>query len=137
MKKLIASILTAGLALSLMACGAKSEKNKNHKGEVIVSEVQTEPSHGLDGEYKATDTEEYFKIYDLTDSGFKVEFYHFEEGLLEKFDYEMEFDNAEKTIASEKGSVDDNGGWEYAFAISGDTIKVTWQQNEQLYKRAS
>lgn len=137
MKKLIASILTAGLALSLMACGAKSDKNKNHKGEVIVSEVQTEPSHGLDGEYKATDTEEYFKIYDLTDSGFKVEFYHFEEGLLEKFDYEMEFDNAEKTIASEKGSVDDNGGWEYTFAISGDTIKVTWQQNEQLYKRAS
>ena len=64
-----------------------------------------------------------------------VEFYHFEEGLLEKFDYEMEFDNADKTVASEKGSVDDNGGWEYTFYLGGDTITVTWQQSTQVYTR--
>ena len=49
----------------------------------------------------------------------------------------MEFDNAEKTVASEKGTTEDNGGWEYIFAFGGDTITVNWQGNAQLYKRVS
>ena len=66
-----------------------------------------------------------------------VEFYHFEEGLLEKFDYEMEFDNADKTVASEKGSIDDNGGWEYTFYMGDGAITVTWQQSSQVYTRVT
>jgi hypothetical protein len=146
MRKILATILAAGMCLSLAACGKEPEKGVgNNVGNSVSASIMTdqnagpEPSqqHGLEGEYKSNDTEEHFKIYNLTDTGFFVEFYHFEEGLLEKFDYEMEFDNADKTVASEKGSIDDNGGWEYAFYIGDGAITVAWQQNSQIYTRVT
>ena len=140
MKRLLATLLAAGMVLSLAACGKEPEQSgeNNVSGSILTEqsgESQPSQQQSLEGEYKSNDTEEHFKIYNLTDTGFMVEFYHFEEGLLEKFDYEMEFDNADKTVASEKGSVDDNGGWEYTFYLGGDTITVTWQQSTQVYTR--
>ena len=140
MRKILATILAAGMVLSLASCGKEPEQSgeNNVSGSILTEqsgESQPSQQQSLEGEYKSNDTEEHFKIYNLTDTGFMVEFYHFEEGLLEKFDYEMEFDNADKTVASEKGSVDDNGGWEYTFYLGGDTITVTWQQSSQVYTR--
>ena len=144
MKKLLATVLAACVVMSLAACGKEPEQSNKiqDNGQAVqgsgqdaqVLEAQ-QVSRGWEGEYLSNDTEEHFKIFNVTDTGFMVEFYHFEEGLLEKFDYEMEFDNAEKTVASEKGTLDDNGGWEYSFAFSGDTITVTWQQYSQAYTR--
>ena len=139
MKRLLATILTAGMILSLASCGSKEPEESKGKTAAEPAAVVTEAQskQGWEGNYQSSDTEEHFKIYDVTDTGFKVEFYHFEEGLIEKFDYDMEFDNAEKTVASEKGTTEDNGGWEYIFAFGGDTITVNWQGNAQLYKRVS
>lgn len=142
MRKILATILAAGMVLSLASCGKEPEQSgKNNASGSILTEQSGEPQpsqqQGLEGEYKSNDTEEHFKIYNLTDTGFLVEFYHFEEGLLEKFDYEMEFDNADKTVASEKGSIDDNGGWEYTFYMGDGAITVTWQQSSQVYTRVT
>ena len=139
MKRLLATILLAGMVLSLASCGSKEpeESKKEIAAEPTAVVTEAQKNQGWEGSYQTSDTEEHFTIYDVTDTGFKVEFYHLEEGLIEKFDYEMEFDNAEKTVASEKGTTEDNGGWEYIFAFGGDTITVNWQGNAQLYKRVS
>ena len=142
MRKILATILAAGMVLSLASCGKESEQSGeiNASGSILTEqsgEPQPSQQQSLEGEYKSNDTEEHFKIYNLTDTGFLVEFYHFEEGLLEKFDYEMEFDNADKTVASEKGSIDDNGGWEYTFYMGNGAITVTWQQSSQVYTRVT
>ena len=142
MRKILATILAAGMVLSLASCGKEPEQSgeNNVSGSILTEqsgESQPSQQQSLEGEYKSNDTEEHFKIYNLTDTGFMVEFYHFEEGLLEKFDYEMEFDNADKTVASEKGSVDDNGGWEYTFYMGDGAITVTWQQSSQVYTRVT
>ena len=144
MKRLLATLLAAGMVLSLAACGKEPDQDVQNdvsgSGGILTEQsVEPQPSQqlGPEGEYKSNDTEEHFKIYNLTDTGFMVEFYHFEEGLLEKFDYEMEFDNADKTVASEKGSIDDNGGWEYTFYMGDGAITVTWQQSSQVYTRVT
>lgn len=142
MRKILATILAAGMVLSLASCGKEPEQSgeNNVSGSILTEqsgESQPSQQQSLEGEYKSNDTEEHFKIYNLTDTGFLVEFYHFEEGLLEKFDYEMEFDNADKTVASEKGSIDDNGGWEYTFYMGDGAITVTWQQSSQVYTRVT
>jgi len=144
MRKILATILAAGMVLSLASCGKEPEQSVQNdvsvSGSILTEqsgESQPSQQQSLEGEYKSNDTEEHFKIYNLTDTGFLVEFYHFEEGLLEKFDYEMEFDNADKTVASEKGSIDDNGGWEYTFYMGDGAITVTWQQNSQIYTRVT
>lgn len=136
MKRLLAAILAAGLGLSLAACGKDPEPvvEKNTEDTTVVATSETKPQ-GWEGSYQSSDTEEHFTIYDVTDKGFKVEFYHFEEGLLEKFDYDMEYDNEDRTLASQIGSADDNGGWEYCFAFGGSRITVTWQGNMQTYNR--
>lgn len=142
MRKILATILAAGMVLSLASCGKEPEQSGeiNAGGSILTEqsgESQPSQQQSLEGEYKSNDTEEHFKIYNLTDTGFLVEFYHFEEGLLEKFDYEMEFDNTDKTVASEKGSIDDNGGWEYTFYMGDGAITVTWQQSSQVYTRVT
>ena len=142
MRKILATILAAGMVLSLASCGKEPEQSgeNNVSGSILTEqsgESQPSQQQSLEGEYKSNDTEEHFKIYNLTDTGFLVEFYHFEEGLLEKFDYEMEFDNADKTVASEKGSIDDNGGCEYIFYMGDGAITVTWQQSSQVYTRVT
>lgn len=135
MKKVLAILLTAGLGLSLAACGKEPEPVIEKTTEdTTVTVTETKPQ-GWEGSYQSSDTEEHFTIYDVTDKGFKVEFYHYEEGLLEKFDYDMEYDNEDRTLASQIGSADDNGGWEYCFAFGGPRITVTWQGNMQTYNR--
>lgn len=136
MKKVLALLLTAGMILSFTACGKESEQTKEKKKtESATQSEQTVTDTGFEGNWKATDSDESIRIYDLTDKGFKCEFNHMEEGQIENFNYEMEFDNDEKTVASEKGSIDDNGGWEYSFKLEGGMIKVSWQGNEQYYTR--
>ena len=138
MKKLLATLLAAGMVLVMTSCGKESEPAKEEtQSEPVVTVTETQAAQGWEGSYEAADSEEHFKIYDVTDTGFKVEFYHYEEGIIERFDYEMEYDNAEKTMASEIGNADDNGGWEYKFAFGGDSITVSWQSNVMLYKRVS
>lgn len=135
MKKVLAILLAASLGLSLAACGKEPEPVIEKTTEdTTVTVTETKPQ-GWEGSYQSSDTEEHFTIYDVTDKGFKVEFYHYEEGLLEKFDYDMEYDNEDRTLASQIGSADDNGGWEYCFAFGGPRITVTWQGNMQTYNR--
>ena len=126
------------MVLAMTSCGKEPEPTKEEtQSETVVTVTETQAAQGWEGSYEAADSEEHFKIYDVTDTGFKVEFYHYEEGIIERFDYEMEYDNAEKTMASEIGNADDNGGWEYKFAFGGDSITVSWQSNVMLYKRVS
>ena len=135
MKRILAILLMLALALSLAACGKEPEPVIEKTTEdTTVTATETKPQ-GWEGSYQSSDTEEHFTIYDVTDKGFKVEFYHYEEGLLEKFDYDMEYDNEDRTLASQIGSADDNGGWEYCFAFGGPRITVTWQGNMQTYNR--
>ena len=135
MKKILAILLAAGMIMSLAACGKEPEPVIEKTTEdTTVTVTETKPQ-GWEGSYQSSDTEEHFTIYDVTDKGFKVEFYHYEEGLLEKFDYDMEYDNEDRTLASQIGSADDNGGWEYCFAFGGPRITVTWQGNMQTYNR--
>lgn len=135
MKKVLALLLTAGTILSFVSCGKEPEQTKEKKKTESSTQSEQTVDQGWEGSWKATDSDENFKIYDLTDKGFKCEFYHVEEGQIEKFDYEMEFDDDNKTVASEKGSADDNGGWEYTFTMDGGKIKVTWQNSDQYYTR--
>ena len=58
-----------------------------------------------------------------------------EEGQIEEFIYKMEFDNPEKTVASEIGTAQDHGGWEYTFTFNGDTILVQSKLPDQIFKR--
>ncbi len=135
MKKVLALLLTAGIIMSFASCGKEPEQTKEKKKTESSTQSEQTVDQGWEGSWKATDSDENFKIYDLTDKGFKCEFYHVEEGQIEKFDYEMEFDDDNKTVASEKGSADDNGGWEYIFTMDGGKIKVTWQNSDQYYTR--
>ena len=138
MKKLLATLLAAGMVLAMTSCGKEPETTKEEpQTQPDVTVTETQVSQGWEGSYEAADSEEHFRIYDVTDNGFKVEFYHYEEDRIERFDYEFEYDNAEKTMASEIGSADDKGGWEYRFAFGGDSITVSWQSNVMLYKRVS
>jgi len=134
MKRILATILTAGLVISFTACGKEPEQSKDRPDETTAQVTETK-QEGWEGSYQASDTEEHFRIYDVTDKGFKVEFYHYEEGLIEKFDYEMEYDDENRVLASQVGTADDNGGWEYCFAFGGSRITVTWQGNRQTYNR--
>ena len=124
------------MALSIASCGKEPEKTEETTAVPTTTAAETKPQ-GWEGSYQADDTEEHFTIYDVTDKGFKVEFYHFEEGLIERFEYDMEYDDDTKALASQVGTADDNGGWEYCFAFGGDTITVNWQGNSQLYNRVS
>lgn len=122
------------MALSVASCGQEPEKTDETTAVPTTTAAETKPQ-GWEGSYQADDTEEHFTIYDVTDKGFKVEFYHFEEGLIERFEYDMEYDDETKALASQVGTMEENGGWEYCFAFGGSRITVTWQGNMQTYNR--
>lgn len=147
MKRLIALTLIAGALFTCAACEgntaqsiAASEAETTSAEVTAVTENETEAAASIatngnwEGRWEA-ETGEYFEIYDVTETSFKCRFFHYEEGQIEQFDYDMEFDNDTRTVASETGSADDHGGWEYAFALEGYTITVTWQENEQKYAK--
>ena len=134
MKRLLAIMLACGMALYVASCGKEPEKTDETTAVPTTTAAETKPQ-GWEGSYQADDTEEHFTIYDVTDKGFKVEFYHFEEGLIERFEYDMEYDDETKALASQVGTMEENGGWEYCFAFGGSRITVTWQGNSQTYNR--
>ena len=152
MKRLTALTLTAAILFTMTACGNKPEPsaevpvasttvNETTEAETVPEtsiEESVDPVETPDwaGAWQATDTEEHFEITDVTDEGFKLTFWHFEEGQIEEFIYKMEFDNNEKTIASEIGTAKDHGGWEYTFTFKGDTILVQSKLPDQIFKRA-
>ena len=152
MKRLTALTLTAAILFTMTACGNKPEPSAEDPVAVTTdnetTEAETVPETSIEetmdpvetpdwaGAWQATDTEEHFEITDVTDEGFKLTFWHFEEGQIEEFIYKMEFDNNEKTIASEIGTAQDHGGWEYTFTFKGDTILVQSKLPDQIYKRA-
>ena len=77
------------------------------------------------------------EIYEVSETGLKVHFYHEEEGDIALFDYEMEFDDEEKTVASQPGDADANGGWEYTFILGSGQMTVKDKHSDHIYYRAN
>ena len=154
MKKIIAATLTAALLLTAASCGSKpQETSEITAATTVVVETETSATEATsettaeetttapveipawEGSWQATDTEEHFEISNVTADGFKVVFWHYEEGQIEEFIYKMEFDNEDRTIASEIGTGKDHGGWEYTFNLNGDTILVQSKLPDQTFLR--
>ena len=153
MKRLIAATLTAALLLMATSCGSKPQETSETTLATVVVETETSATEessettveettapveipAWEGSWQATDTEEHFEISNVTAEGFKVVFWHYEEGQIEEFIYKMEFDNEERTIASEIGTGKDHGGWEYTFNFNGDSILVQSKLPDQTFQRA-
>ena len=154
MKKLLAATLTASLLLMATSCGSKpQETSETTAATTVVVETETSATEApvettveettapveipaWEGAWQATDTEEHFEISNVTADGFKLVFWHYEEGQIEEFIYKMEFDNEDRTIASEIGTGKDHGGWEYTFNLNGDTILVQSKLPDQTFQRA-
>ena len=153
MKKIIAASLTASLLLMATSCGSKPQETSETTLATVVVETETSATEessettveettapveipAWDGSWQATDTEEHFEISNVTADGFKVVFWHYEEGQIEEFIYKMEFDNEDRTVASEIGTGKDHGGWEYTFNFNGDSILVLSKLPDQTFQRA-
>lgn len=152
MRKIIAASLTAVMLFAMTACSKEPKQTTEAPtattaAATAATEAETEAAEttlddvyyappAWEGYWKATDSDENFEISGVTDDGFKMVYFHYEEGTIEQFNYDIEFDNPEKTIASEIGSANDHGGWEYTFNFQGDTILVQFKTQEQVYTRA-
>ena len=154
MKKLLAATLSVLLLLMATSCGSKpQETSETTAATTVVVETETSATEtpvettveettapveipAWEGAWQATDTEEHFEISNVTADGFKVVFWHYEEGQIEEFIYKMEFDNEDRTVASEIGTGKDHGGWEYTFNLNGDTILVQSKLPDQTFQRA-
>lgn len=147
MRKIVVTTIVAAVVLSCASCGNEPVQSIDATAsETTVTEVSATAAEteittaastkeaGWEGKWTA-DTGEYFEIYDVTEEGFKCRFCHYEEGQLELFDYDMEFDDEQQTTASEVGTEEDNGGWEYVFVLEGSSITVKWQGQELKYTR--
>ena len=152
MKKIIAATLTATLLLTAASCGSKPQETSETTVATTVVETETSATEApaettaeettapveipaWEGAWQATDTEEHFEISSVTADGFKVVFWHYEEGQIEEFIYKMEFDNEDRPIASEIGTGKDHGGWEYTFNLNGDSILVQSKLPDQTFQR--
>ncbi len=156
MKKIIALIITAASLVTLTSCGkdpvqpseaapavtaAGTEAEEETDSAVAPESEMSESTEAIElsmvpaweGKWQAADTDEHFEIYDVTNDGFKMVFYHFEEGQIEEFNYVLEFDDPEKMTASEIGN--DHSGWEYSFSFNGDSILVRSKHPDQTYNR--
>ena len=116
-KRLIATILAAVMVLPLASCSKEEDQATEAPATVTEAPVTESGKETWEGKWKSSDTEEYMEIYEVSETGLKVHFYHEEEGDIALFDYEMEFDDEEKTVASQPGDADANGGWEYTFVL--------------------
>lgn len=152
MKKVIAATLTGALLFMAASCGNKPQETSETTAATTVVETETSATEAptettaeettapveipaWEGAWQATDTEEHFEISSVTADGFKVVFWHYEEGQIEEFIYKMEFDNEDRTVASEIGTGKDHGGWEYTFNLNGDTILVQSKLPDQTFMR--
>lgn len=150
MRKITAMTLAAAMLLAFTACGRKTEQPAETVPSVTsVPETQETTESAMttaadlqveipawEGSWQAEDTDEHFIISNVTDEGFDLLFYHFEEGQIEEFKYRMEFDDAWKTVASEPGKTD-GGRWEYTFNFRGDSILVQSKHPDQIYERTA
>lgn len=85
------------------------------------------------GTWKASSGES-LEITSQTDQGLKLIFHKLsEQGNMMDVNYEMEFDNDDKTIASEIGGPEDHGNWEYTFVLGDGVITVKSRYPDQLY----
>ena len=104
--------------------------------ELIDGDVQAADASGWLGTWKA-DNGESLDITDVTENGLILVFHKFsEQGNMMDSDYVMEFDNDKKTIASEIGSPEERGLWEYTFILSDDhiTVKSRSYYDQLFYK---
>ncbi len=150
MRRITAISLMAAAVLALTACGKEPAQTTETAPSAVISAEVTETTESAvttaadvqvelpawEGRWEAADTDEYFEISGLTDEGFSVLFYHFEEGQIEEFKYKMEFDDAWKTVASEPGKTD-GARWEYTFNFRGDSILVQSKNPDQIYIRVA
>ena len=80
------------------------------------------------------DSGESLEINSVSDTGLSLVFHkRSEQGNMMDVDYVMEFDNTEKTVASEVGGPEDHGGWEYTFILGDGVITVQSRYPDQLY----
>ena len=151
MKRIFATTVMLAMIIALTSCSNKPEQTTIateavETSAMVETDTTTEASvtkepeliteiPEWEGKWEATDTEEYFEISDVTDTGFSMIFYHYEEGTIEEFKYKIEFDNPSRTIASEINKTNDHGVWEYVFNYQGDTILVESKHPDQIYKR--
>ena len=56
-----------------------------------------------------------------------------EQGSMMSVEYEMEFDDEDRTVASEVGESEDHGGWEYTFVLSSRYITVKSRYPDQIF----
>ena len=76
-------------------------------------------------------------IQSVTESGISLVFHkQSESGSWMDIDYEMEFDNADGTIASEIGGAQDHGGWEYTFILNDGFITVKSRYPDQIFYKS-
>lgn len=149
MRRSTALALTAVMLFALTACSKEPEQTAPATSATAAettavsagsSETTAEDIYyetpAWEGYWQATDTEEHFEITEVSDTGLKVVFYHYEEGLIEQFKYDMEFDDPQKTVASEIGSANDHGGWEYTFNFKGGSVVVQSKFPDQTYVRS-
>ena len=82
------------------------------------------------------DTGETFTIYSVSDSGLKLTWTKILEQGWGTYDYELEFDNAEKTVASE---IREPGQllWEYTFTLGDGYITVESRYPDRIYYKAA
>lgn len=135
-KRLIATILAAVMVLPLASCSKEEDQATEAPATVTEAPVTEAGKETWEGKWKSSDTEEYMEIYEVSETGLKVHFYHEEEGDIALFDYEMEFDDEEKTVASQPGDADANGGWEYTFVLGKGQLTVKSKHPDQIYYRA-
>ena len=77
---------------------------------------------------------ESLEITEVFDTGLTLIFHKLtQQGEKIGVDYQMEFDNADKTVASEIGGAEDHGGWEYTFTLGDGFITVSSRYPDQIY----
>ncbi len=136
-KKLIATLLAAGIVLSVASCNKEEEQTTEAPAVITETEVNGPEKETWEGKWEDPETGEHMEIYELSAAGFKVHFYHEMEGNIELYEYDMEFDNAEQTIASQTGDADSNGGWEYTFILGSGQMTVKDKHSDHIYYRAN
>ena len=103
--------------------------------------AEAAPDSAADSEWLGTwmaETGESLEIYDVSETGLSLIFHKIiETGELRSYDYEMEFDDADQTIASEIGGPMDHGGWEYTFVLGDGIITVESRYPDQIFYRES
>lgn len=116
---------------------------KNIDGQDYWSLYRNAPAAQEEGENGASldewlgvwyaDTGEYLDIQAVSDTGLSLMYHHIVEIGFMDTDYEMEFDDAAKTIASEIGDREAVVGWEYTLVLGDGTITVQSRYPDQTY----